>query len=99
MLAAMHGNVRMVKLLIKWGADLEMVTVNGYTALHFAAMEAQDDAVEVLLHAGAKIEAKDKQGRTTLMNALFSKRSSIDTIELLLDSGASLEARDNDGSA
>ena len=54
-----------VKLLLEVGVDVNAANDAGQTALHFAAL-SMDSVVELLAMHGAKLDAKDKQGRTPL---------------------------------
>ncbi len=58
-----------VKVLLEHHVDVNAVNDSGQTALHFAA-QASDDVVKLLAANGAKLDAKDKQGRTPLDTAL-----------------------------
>ena len=54
-----------VKVLLDRHVDVNAANDKGQTALHFAAM-ASDPIVKVLAENGARLDAKDKQGRTPL---------------------------------
>lgn len=58
-----------VKLLVARNVDVNAVNDNGQTAMHFA-VRVSDDIVRYLAANGAKLEVKDKQGRTPLDAAL-----------------------------
>jgi ankyrin repeat protein len=58
-----------VKVLLERKVDVNAVNDQGQTALHFAAM-ASDDVVRVLAANGARLDMKDRQGRTPLDAAL-----------------------------
>jgi len=58
-----------VKVLLEHHVDVNAVNANGQTALHFAAA-ASDDIVKLLVANGAKLDVKDKQGRTPVDAAL-----------------------------
>jgi ankyrin repeat protein len=58
-----------VKLLVAHGADVNAVNDSGQTAMHFAA-QASDAIVQFLADHGAKLDVKDKQGRTPVEMAL-----------------------------
>ena len=63
---------------------------DGSTALLIAAANGEDDAIELLVAAGADIEARNDQGETALeLAAKFKHRA---TVALLLQLGAQLEA-------
>jgi len=58
-----------VKVLMAAGADVNAANVAGETPLHFGA-HASDDIVRFLVDHGAKLDVKDKQGRTPVEMAL-----------------------------
>jgi ankyrin repeat protein len=58
-----------VKVLVAAGADINAISEAGQTPLHFGA-QASDDIVEFLAASGAKLDVKDKQGRTPVEMAL-----------------------------
>ena len=63
--ATKRGDVAAVRLLLKDGADPNLAQGDGLTALHVAAEEGYLEIVELLLGAGAKIEAKTRIGEYT----------------------------------
>ena len=65
---------------------------HGWTALHIAAMEGHP-AVEVLLEAGADVEANTDG--TALLNAVMIGHYAI--VKALLDASANVETKDNHG--
>jgi ankyrin repeat protein len=67
--AAGKGAVRIMKLLLARGADIEAQDEEGKTALMLAAREGQSRMVELLLAHGAKADHADNQGKTVLMYA------------------------------
>jgi uncharacterized protein len=58
-----------VTLLVSRGANVNAVSDAGQTPLHFAA-QASDDIVKFLAAHGARLDVKDKQGRTPVEMAL-----------------------------
>ncbi|MCC6427775.1 MAG: ankyrin repeat domain-containing protein [Phycisphaerales bacterium] len=66
----------------------------GMTPLMFAAQSGKHDAVEPLIKAGAKVEARAKDGRTPLMYAAGWADAA--TVKALLDAGARIDARSDD---
>ena len=58
-----------VKVLLERRVDVNAATDAGQTALHFAALSL-DSVVELLALNGAKLDAKDGQGRTPLDMAM-----------------------------
>ena len=61
--------LEVVKVLVSSGVDVIAVNDNGQTAMHFA-VRVSDDIVRYLAARGAKLDVKDKQGRTPLDAAL-----------------------------
>jgi ankyrin repeat protein len=53
-----------VKLLLELGADATTVDHDGNTALHGVAIWGSNDAVEMLVNAGARLDVKNKRGLT-----------------------------------
>ncbi|XUL90401.1 ankyrin repeat domain-containing protein [Streptomyces galilaeus] len=60
----------------------------GWTPLHFAADEQDAAAVGSLLSAGAEVDARDEQGNTPLLLAVFTYRSDGAVLSLLVGAGA-----------
>jgi len=58
--------VAAIKLCLDAGADINAVDRNGDTALHGAAQKGYDQVVQFLADHGAKLDIKDKRGRTPL---------------------------------
>ena len=67
--AAMSKKVDAVELLLKLGADPNVVGHQGATPLHLAAESGSTDAVIALLKAGARDDVTDEQGRTPMQLA------------------------------
>jgi len=59
-----------LKVALDAGLDLNQVNTRGETALHGAALRGADSIVQFLVDHGAKLDAKTKQGFTTLDIAL-----------------------------
>jgi len=66
-LAAIRGDTGIIRLLLRAGADIDLVTLpTSSTALHQACGYSQYEAAKVLVEAGAKVNEKDKYGQTPL---------------------------------
>ena len=60
MRAAMGGHTATVEALIKAGANLDLQTKNGNTALIVAAREGHTATAEALIKAGANLDLQDR---------------------------------------
>ncbi len=65
--------------------------VSGSSPLHFAARAGNAQIINVLLNAGANIEAKNKDGNTPLLSAVSKEQK--DSIRALVAKSADIEAR------
>ena len=84
--AARNGPSNVIQYLIKAGADINIKTRFGHTALHLAAYYGHEQIVKMLLDAGSDINAKNNVGQTALYWALLTKNKN--TIDLLKSYGA-----------
>jgi ankyrin repeat protein len=55
------------QLCLELGGDVNAVNAMGLAAIHGAANRGSDDIIEVLARHGAKLDVKDKEGRTPLI--------------------------------
>ena len=58
MAAAENKKTKIVELLLKFEADVNLRTVGGKRALHGAAVVGADDIVHILIAAGADLDVK-----------------------------------------
>ena len=63
------GHVEVIKLLLRYGADVDMRDKDGITAIMFASFHGHLGAVQVLLSAGADADYTNKEGRNALQLA------------------------------
>jgi ankyrin repeat protein len=59
-----------VTLLVEHGVDVNAFNANGQTILHNAAQRGMNSVIEYVASKGAKLDRRDKQGRTPLDIAL-----------------------------
>ena len=91
MMACIKGHLKLVKELIKRGAD---VNREGWTPLHYAASADTPqtlDIIKLLLEENAYIDAASPNGTTPLMMA--AQYSSEAVVKLLLEEGADITLR------
>src|SRR5262249_43640068 len=62
--------IEAIKLCLDAGVDVNAVDGSGRTALYGAALQGFDQVVQFLAEHGAKLDLKDRQGRTALDAAL-----------------------------
>jgi len=86
MVAAMAGQINVVKTLAGAGADVNATTSQGRTALMFASWKGQTQSVQTLLSNGANVNAQDSRGATALHYAISERHP--ETIKPLIDNGA-----------
>jgi uncharacterized protein len=55
-----------VKLCLELGGDVNAVNAMGLAAVHGAANRGSDDIIELLVRSGARVDVKDKEGRTPM---------------------------------
>lgn len=98
-LAAMCSSGTMgdtIRLLIEAGADVMARDNTGRMPLHAAASEGTEEAISVLVAAGARPQETDNIGRRTPLHDACA-RLRHKNVERLLDLGADERAKDNDG--
>jgi len=58
--------IEAIRLLIAKGVDVNAANDLGQTAMHFAAQKGSEKVIEFLAENGAKLDPKDKRGKTPL---------------------------------
>ncbi len=98
--AAAAGNVAIVELLLKLGADPNALDAMGHAPLYRVGNECAagkgGDVVHALVRAGAKVDAAEGVQRCTALH-MAARRGNVDVAKALLECGASMEARDKTG--
>ena len=69
--------IESIKLLLGAGVDINAANGQGQTALHGAALKGSDEIVKFLADHGAKLDVKDRQGRTALDAALDGRAAAV----------------------
>lgn len=83
--AATNGNLKSVRALIESGAEVNIASSGGWTALMGAADNGHLDVVKYLVSRSADVNATTRQGRTAIMRAAFHGQTAV--IQYLLTKG------------
>ena len=83
-LAVTMGDIKIMKMLMEYGASVDVVNNKVRTAFHLAARKV----IDLLLQQSAVVNAKDSNDQTALQLATF--KGSIEARELLLKHGFSV---------
>jgi len=94
MAASINGQIDVAKLLISFGAEIDLKDKFGRTALIFAVTKGDLNMAKFLLSNSADINVKNKYGQTALMAAIKSGQTKI--AKWLVSHGALVNEKDND---
>jgi ankyrin repeat protein len=84
--AAQNKDLSALRALVQRKTDVNVAQPDGTTALHWAVMWNNDEAVTLLLHAGANATARNRYGATPLSEAVTAGSTTM--VEALLKAGA-----------
>ena len=87
MKAAINGHLKIIELLLRFGANPRLENLKGENALTLACMQENFEICEKLIVAGADVNHLDKNGRTPLLKSARHNSNS-DILQLLLKHGA-----------
>ena len=94
--AAMRNDAESVRSLLARGADVSARQGDGMTGLHWAARNGKPEIAELLIRAGADLEARTRIGdHTPLHVATTAGRAPV--VKILVEAGGSVNARTTTG--
>lgn len=96
--ASANDRLDIVKLLIKYGANVNASNCYGNTSLHEAARLGYVEVIRLLIECGADVKAQNHKGSTPVHFCCYGesvKDHPIEAIKLLLAAGADVNAVDN----
>jgi hypothetical protein len=95
MSAAQKNKIEVVKLLVKFGANMNMVDSEHADALFMAANKGNSEIVSYLISKGAKINNQFIDGTSSLVTA--ADKGYADVVSMLIKAKADLNLKCNDG--
>nr|AYV89281.1 death-associated kinase 1 isoform X2 [Tetranychus evansi] len=93
--AAGLGQLEILKLLIKKGADFTLVDNHGDSAIYWAARQGHTQIIRYLYEKGLNVDSKNKAGETAVHVA--ARYGHADAIEQLCKCGANVNVADDHG--
>ena len=95
-IAVKENQYSICELLIKAGANVNLMNTLGVTPLYRAIVLDNNQMLELLINNGANLEQK-VGGDTALHSYIRINHGNIEGVKLLISKGADLSARDSDG--
>ncbi len=96
--AAMRGDTAALRSLLQNGADVNAAQGDGMTGLHWAAVNGVAEMAQILIYAGAHLEAVTRIGDYTALH-LASKAGHDGVVATLLEAGSNANAATTTGAA
>ncbi|XP_055838337.1 ankyrin-3-like [Episyrphus balteatus] len=93
--ATENGDLEIVKVLLKKGANVNFKTADGLTSLHLACKTGNVEIIDLLLSSNADINAREHNKLTPLYIAVENSRR--EAAKLLMDHGAKINDEFDNG--
>ena len=94
-IAAGEGQIQIVLLLLRLGADMSVVAGSLGSPLHLAALRGHVSTVKAMLKAGCPVDVVDSNGCSVLHSAAHGGNTEV--IGEVVSTGCNINATDNDG--
>lgn len=93
-LSAQNGDLESLqKLLDRETIDINSVTADGWSALHFAAFAGHLSIIKLLINAKINLDIQGKVYKRTALHYAV-ERSNLSAVELIVKAGADLKIKD-----
>lgn len=93
--ASQNGHLEVIKILLRYQADVEVEDKDGDRAVHHAAFGDEPGVMELLAHAGADLNARNKRRQTALHIAV--NKGHVGVVKTLLELGCHPSLQDSEG--
>jgi len=93
--AAFANNEKALKILLDFGANINIENLYGWTSLHIAACRGYLNIVQTIIKAGGDVNYLDHDGRSPLFFA--SHYHKIETVKILIENSAKVNIKDVHG--
>ena len=94
--ASKHGHLKIIQLVIKFGADVNAQHVAGWRPLHIASSNGHLETLRFLIGSGADVNARD--GDWTALY-LAAEEGHLEVVRVLLENGADPNVRRRNGTS
>lgn len=93
--ASQNGHLEVIKILLRYNADVEIEDKDGDRAVHHAAFGDETGVIALLAHAGADLNARNKRRQTALHIAV--NKGHVGVVKNLLELGCHPSLQDSEG--
>ncbi|KAF6772062.1 hypothetical protein AHF37_09341 [Paragonimus kellicotti] len=90
-----QNDLKTLKILLKLGANADIVDFEGKTALMRAAEDGKLDIFQALMSAGASTNISDLEGKSVLFHCIFPSERHFQCLKLLMDKQVDINKEDN----
>src|SRR5205085_1048278 len=97
LLAARAGQVRVMRALVKAGADTKVKASDGTTLLLAASASSRLDAIQYAYELDPDVKARTSGGQSVLHLAITNFAGAAAAVQFLADKGADLDTPDSKG--